>query len=506
LNVTGTSTQTYQAYELKRPWVESAATWQLYASGSPWEVAGAKGALDRGVQVGSISPAILGKQTFTLSAPVVQRWIDDPSSNNGIIIANATNNDAFDADSRESTSAGNRPQVTVTYASPTGSDTTPPETTIDSGSSGTVNSSSATFAFSSSEPDSTFKCSLDDAPFSSCTAPKGYTNLAEGSHTFRVLATDTAGNVDASPAERTWTVDTVGPTVDTTMPADGATGVAATNDVSATFSEAMNATTISGSTFALLKQGTTTPVTAQVSYDSASRKATLNPEANLEPGVLYTATVKGSANGVKDAAGNPLAQDKSWSFTTSAATPSVTQSFTSAADTRIVENAPTTNYGTATAVQVDGDDPAGSGKDKSGLIRWNLSSIPAGSKISSASITLNIADASVNTYQAYALKRAWVESAATWDLFAAGNPWEISGANGSLDREATVAGTVTPSTTGKQTFALSPEAVQRWVDSPATNQGIIITNPTNRDGFDFHSRNYSTVSLRPQLTVTYTSP
>jgi len=118
LNVTNASTQTYQLYEIKRPWVERAATWQLYASGSSWEVAGAKGSLDRGAQVGAITPRSTGKQSSTISASVVQRWIDDPASNQGIIVANTTNTDAFDFSSREAATATNRPQLQVTYTTP----------------------------------------------------------------------------------------------------------------------------------------------------------------------------------------------------------------------------------------------------------------------------------------------------------------------------------------------------------------------------------------------------
>lgn len=94
----------------------------------------------------------------------------------------------------------------ITFGS--GSDTTPPDTTITTGPSGTVSSTSATFEFSSSEADSTFACSLDAAAFSACTSPKEYTALAEGPHTFQVRATDPSGNTDATPTERSWTVDT----------------------------------------------------------------------------------------------------------------------------------------------------------------------------------------------------------------------------------------------------------------------------------------------------------
>jgi hypothetical protein len=97
-----------------------------------------------------------------------------------------------------------------TAASPP-SDTTAPETTIDSGPSGTVSSASASFGFSSSEAGSTFQCSLDGAAFASCSSPKDYTGLSDGSHTFEVKATDAAGNTDATPASRSWTVETSAP-------------------------------------------------------------------------------------------------------------------------------------------------------------------------------------------------------------------------------------------------------------------------------------------------------
>src|SRR5262249_32545902 len=87
------------------------------------------------------------------------------------------------------------------------SDTKPPSSSVTSGPSGTTNSTSATFEFAATEP-ATFECSFDTAPFAACTSPMPYTGLADGSHTFRVRATDTAGNAEPSPAERTWTIDT----------------------------------------------------------------------------------------------------------------------------------------------------------------------------------------------------------------------------------------------------------------------------------------------------------
>jgi hypothetical protein len=84
-------------------------------------------------------------------------------------------------------------------------DTVAPATTLVSGPSGTVTSSDASFTFSTNEA-STFSCKLDSGSYASCTSPTSYSGLAAGGHTFRVRATDRAGNVDASPAARSWTV------------------------------------------------------------------------------------------------------------------------------------------------------------------------------------------------------------------------------------------------------------------------------------------------------------
>ncbi|MDP9384294.1 MAG: S8 family serine peptidase, partial [Actinomycetota bacterium] len=90
-------------------------------------------------------------------------------------------------------------------------DTTAPETSITSGPGGLVNSRSASFGFASSEASASLECRLDAAAWSACTSPEAYASLADGSHTFEVRATDAAGNVDPSPASRTWTVDATAP-------------------------------------------------------------------------------------------------------------------------------------------------------------------------------------------------------------------------------------------------------------------------------------------------------
>jgi hypothetical protein len=76
----------------------------------------------------------------------------------------------------------------------------------------------------------------------------------------------------------------------------------------------MDAMTATPATFTLTTGTTTVP--AAVSYDSTDKVATLNPDADLAAGTTYTATIKGGSDGVKDAAGNALATDTTWTFTT----------------------------------------------------------------------------------------------------------------------------------------------------------------------------------------------
>jgi hypothetical protein len=86
-------------------------------------------------------------------------------------------------------------------------DTTPPETTIDSRPADPSSSSTAAFTYSSNEPGSTFQCALDGAAFAAC-PPTGitYSGLTEGAHTFQVRAIDSSSNVDPSPAGYSFSV------------------------------------------------------------------------------------------------------------------------------------------------------------------------------------------------------------------------------------------------------------------------------------------------------------
>ena len=103
------------------------------------------------------------------------------------------------------------------------------------------------------------------------------------------------------------------PTVQTTTPLPDALGVPINDRPTATFSKAMDPSTLSPLTFTLM-QGIN-PVSGTVSFDAATNIATFAPAVVLSPGQLYTATI---TTGAKDTAGHALAANYTWNFNTGA--------------------------------------------------------------------------------------------------------------------------------------------------------------------------------------------
>jgi hypothetical protein len=141
-------------------------------------------------------------------------------------------------------------------------------------------------------------------------------------------AKDLAGNplagISATPLvanNHVWTftaaaVDITPPTIISTSPASGVINVATNATVNATFSEAMDPSTISSSTFTVVPQSGVTAVSGVYAYDLQTNIATFTPSSNLAPSTTYTATITAVAS---DLAGNALiagATPNPWSFTT----------------------------------------------------------------------------------------------------------------------------------------------------------------------------------------------
>lgn len=169
-------------------------------------------------------------------------------------------------------------------------------------------------------------------------------------------------------------------------------------------------------------------------------------------------------------------------------------------DTELSQVDPAQNLGASPLLEADGDETGG--KSLCVLLKWDLSSIPPGSVIRSVSLTLYIdGTAKGLNYQLFEVRRAWAEADATWT-----RPWARPGAKGPGDRGSELLAEVGPRDKGPCMLTFNDAglaAVQAWVRNPAANQGILIGNDLNGDGFKFESRESSVPSRRPKLTVTY---
>ena len=145
------------------------------------------------------------------------------------------------------------------------------------------------------------------------------TNLAYGTtYTAKITtaAKDLAGNAIASTYTWTFTtgnaIDTTPPTITLTTPANNAIGAAINTTVTARFSEAMTPGTITTADFTLLDSAGHS-VAGAVAYNAATNTATFTPTVALLANTSYSAAI---TTAVKDLAGNAMAADDPWAFTT----------------------------------------------------------------------------------------------------------------------------------------------------------------------------------------------
>jgi large repetitive protein len=325
-------------------------------------------------------------------------------------------------------------------------DTVAPQTTISEGPPATTASASARFEFAASEPGSSFECSLDGAAFSTCSSPHAYTGLAAGQHELRVQATDAAGNADATPASRTWTVDTAAPQTTIT---EGPPST--TTSTSARFAFAASEP---GSSF-------------ECSLDGAAFSACTSPRE-------YTGLAVGGHQfsvRAKDPVGNVDASPAGQGWTITAPSqgcgPAVTA--TTAADAWIDENSPSNNKGSDSILKVQSKGPRDNFR---ALVRFSVPSVPQGCEVETATLRLFAASARTGrTLHALRLTGPWSENQVTW-----GNQPQTTGA-----------AAPTPSRLGYTEWNVSALVQAMYADG---NHGFLIRDAV--EGADaeqqFHSR------------------
>jgi len=182
-----------------------------------------------------------------------------------------------------------------------------------------------------------------------------------------------------------------------------------------------------------------------------------------------------------------------------------TAGYQGCADTYLAQRAADTSHGGASTLNVDGDDPNLTGQDLHILVRWDVTTLPAGARAAHIRIAFNVADAAANqAYQLFALRRAWVEDEATWQRAAAGTPWQGVGASGVEDRAAQSLGSVRASDDGPIVVTLGAAGVavvQGWIDDPSTNHGLTIVGDDNTNGLDLDASDVDDGPHRPRLEI-----
>ncbi len=172
------------------------------------------------------------------------------------------------------------------------------------------------------------------------------------------------------------------------------------------------------------------------------------------------------------------------------------------ADTKMSVNDQSANFGGVDNMEVDGSPDLGV------LLRWDISDVPAGVTVLSASITLSMFDSSPDTYEIYGLLRPWNEQEANWLSASATTPWAKAGAEGLADHDNTVVGLLHSLYTGRRTFQLNENGialVQDWIDRSEGNHGLVMKDYNqSSDGIDFFSREATDPAQRPRLEIEYT--
>ena len=171
----------------------------------------------------------------------------------------------------------------------------------------------------------------------------------------------------------------------------------------------------------------------------------------------------------------------------------------------------TVNHGTDTHLYV-GEDNTQSPNYWRTLIKFDLSSIPAGSTVLSATLSLWVEgdwSSNARTFRAYRQKRAWTESGATWTKYDGINNWSTAGGFSATDCEATDIGScsflASESAGTEKQFSLTPDAVTEWIRGTFENNGVILKADTeSNDGYQFYSSSSASSSYRPKLVIEYT--
>ncbi len=177
-------------------------------------------------------------------------------------------------------------------------------------------------------------------------------------------------------------------------------------------------------------------------------------------------------------------------FTSDASGTVTTTTLPATADTYLAEDAPATNYGSDALLQAQ----AVTGSQRVATLRFDLSTIPTGTRVVSAALRLRVIDPDINVSQTlHRVTADWTEAGATWNDLA-------------TDFESTVQSTVPGTLTAAAYVDIDiTELTQSWVNGTLPNYGVMIRPAPTSDVAQYASRDHGTTAHHPQLVVRTTS-
>jgi len=140
-----------------------------------------------------------------------------------------------------------------------------------------------------------------------------------------------------------------------------------------------------------------------------------------------------------------------------------------------------------------------------GLVRFDLSSIPAGAHVDSVSFEISLTKSPsfppTANYQLHRFLTDWSESDATWGMRTVSDEWMSPGAEAGTEYSTNVSGSALIGSTGTFPFSGTGMAtdVEFWIANPTANRGWLIK--TEDESVELTARR---VAAGPHLIVNYT--